>query len=104
MRKVIVHEFLDTADVQQMIEGEIAGITKATIGLGDVDNTSDTDKPVSSAVQSALDGKADGPHDHDDRRRPPPHRPPPRVRRSAGADCEAVDASVCCGVGHEYQR
>jgi hypothetical protein len=31
--------------------------TKQTVGLGNVDNTSDADKPISSAVQAALDGK-----------------------------------------------
>ena len=36
------------------------GITlgKADVGLGNVDNTSDMDKPISSAMQTALDGKA----------------------------------------------
>jgi hypothetical protein len=29
------------------------------VGLGDVDNTSDLDKPISSATQTALDGKVD---------------------------------------------
>ena len=33
-------------------------ITKTNIGLGNVDNTSDADKPISAAVQSALDLKA----------------------------------------------
>lgn len=33
-------------------------ITKANIGLGNVDNTSDEDKPVSTAMQTALNGKA----------------------------------------------
>lgn len=33
--------------------------TKAQVGLGNVDNTSDADKPVSTAQQSALNGKAD---------------------------------------------
>jgi hypothetical protein len=32
--------------------------TKADVGLGNVDNTSDADKPVSTAQQSALDAKA----------------------------------------------
>lgn len=32
---------------------------KADIGLGNVDNTSDLDKPVSSAMQTALDAKVD---------------------------------------------
>lgn len=33
------------------------GITAGDVGLGDVDNTSDVDKPVSSATQTALNGK-----------------------------------------------
>lgn len=32
-------------------------ITKGDIGLGNVDNTSDLNKPISTAVQTALDGK-----------------------------------------------
>jgi len=38
--------------------GTVAGVTKAHVGLGDVDNTSDADKPVSTATQTALDAKA----------------------------------------------
>lgn len=38
--------------------GTPTGITKAHVGLGNVDNTSDTNKPISSATQSALDLKA----------------------------------------------
>ncbi len=34
-------------------------VTKAQVGLGDVDNTADLDKPISTATQSALDDKAD---------------------------------------------
>ncbi len=33
-------------------------VTKADVGLGNVDNTSDADKPVSTATQTALDAKA----------------------------------------------
>lgn len=33
-------------------------VTKAQVGLSEADNTSDADKPVSTATQSALDGKA----------------------------------------------
>lgn len=33
-------------------------VTKADVGLGNVDNTSDADKPVSTATQTALDLKA----------------------------------------------
>lgn len=32
-------------------------VTKAQVGLGNVDNTSDLNKPISTATQSALDGK-----------------------------------------------
>lgn len=34
-------------------------VTKEQIGLGNVDNTSDLDKPISRAVQQALDTKVD---------------------------------------------
>lgn len=34
------------------------GVTKTQVGLGSVDNTSDADKPISTATQSALDAKA----------------------------------------------
>jgi len=34
-------------------------VTPAQIGLGNVDNTADADKPVSAAQQAALDGKED---------------------------------------------
>jgi hypothetical protein len=38
--------------------GTVSGITKAMVGLGNVDNTSDIDKPISTATQAALDLKA----------------------------------------------
>ena len=38
--------------------GTITGITKTMVGLSNVDNTSDVNKPISSATQSALDTKA----------------------------------------------
>jgi hypothetical protein len=38
--------------------GTVAGITKSMVGLGSVDNTADTAKPVSTAAQTALDLKA----------------------------------------------
>jgi hypothetical protein len=37
----------------------ILALTKADVGLGAVNNTSDADKPVSNATQAALDGKVD---------------------------------------------
>lgn len=38
--------------------GTVGGISKSMVGLGNVDNTSDANKPVSSATQSALNTKA----------------------------------------------
>ena len=39
--------------------GTVSGITKTMVGLGNVDNTSDANKPVSTATQTALDLKVD---------------------------------------------
>jgi hypothetical protein len=37
--------------------GTVSGITKSMVGLGNIDNTSDTAKPISTATQTALDSK-----------------------------------------------
>ena len=37
--------------------GTVSGITATMVGLGNVDNTSDANKPISTATQTALDGK-----------------------------------------------
>ena len=39
--------------------GTVSGITATMVGLGNVDNTSDANKPVSTATQTALDLKVD---------------------------------------------
>ena len=39
--------------------GTVGGIDKTMVGLENVNNTSDTDKPVSTAVQTSLNTKAD---------------------------------------------
>ena len=44
--------------------GTVAGISKAMVGLGNVDNTSDASKPVSTATSTALSGKAATVHTH----------------------------------------
>lgn len=44
--------------------GTVSGITKSMVGLGNVDNTSDAAKPVSTATQTALDAKAAASHTH----------------------------------------
>jgi hypothetical protein len=41
-----------------------ARVAKADVGLGDVDNTSDAAKPVSTATQAALNGKVNSAHSH----------------------------------------
>lgn len=43
----------------QIVALVISQVTAADVGLGDVDNTSDADKPVSTAQQAALDLKQD---------------------------------------------
>lgn len=40
------------------------GTTKADVGLSNVDNTSDLNKPISTATQIALNGKANTSHTH----------------------------------------
>jgi hypothetical protein len=37
--------------------GTVAGITKTMVGLGNADNTTDAEKPISTATQTALDAK-----------------------------------------------
>jgi hypothetical protein len=39
--------------------GTVSGVTKAMVGLSNVDNTADTAKPVSTAQQTALNAKVD---------------------------------------------
>jgi hypothetical protein len=39
-------------------------LSKSDVGLGNVDNTSDVNKPISTATQTALDGKAETSHTH----------------------------------------
>ena len=38
--------------------GIVAGVSKGMVGLGSADNTSDVDKPISTATQTALSNKA----------------------------------------------
>lgn len=55
----------EVMDVDSKVDTHVArednphGVTKAQIGLGNVDNTSDADKPISIATQDALDLKVD---------------------------------------------
>ena len=55
----------EVLDVENKVDDHIADmnnpheVTKDQVGLGNVDNTSDMDKPVSNAQQTALDLKQD---------------------------------------------
>lgn len=46
-----------TISAAETQEVELVELTKADVGLGNVDNTSDADKPISTATQAALNGK-----------------------------------------------
>ena len=48
------------------VAGRTGAVTlaKADVGLGNVDNTSDAAKPISTATQTALNGKANSSHSH----------------------------------------
>lgn len=43
--------------ISSMISVAIGALTKSSVGLGNVDNTSDANKPISTATQAALNGK-----------------------------------------------
>lgn len=53
-------ELLTPTDAVTSVAGKVGVVTlvKGDVGLGDVDNTSDAAKPVSTAQQAALDAKA----------------------------------------------
>ena len=52
---------VDNTDEVTSVNGKTGAVTlaKTDLGLDNVDNTSDLDKPVSTATQTALDGKVD---------------------------------------------
>ena len=49
----------DSLDVHIADKANPHNVTKAQVGLGNVDNTADIDKPISNAMESALLEKAD---------------------------------------------
>jgi hypothetical protein len=59
-----VHGIVDTAALATKtyadgaVSTAVAALTKSSVGLGNVDNTTDANKPVSTATQTALDLKA----------------------------------------------
>ena len=60
----------DISDVDTKVDTHIANtsnphnVTKAQVGLGNVDNTADLDKPISTATQTALDEISDDLSNH----------------------------------------
>lgn len=50
---------VENAATKDYVNAAVGSITKQSLGLGNVDNTSDINKPISMAVQSALDEKLD---------------------------------------------
>ena len=57
--------YLKNTDIADWAKAESKpAYTANEIGLGNVDNTADADKPISTATQTALDGKADTGHTH----------------------------------------
>jgi len=63
------NELLTPTDSVLSVNGQTGAVTltKSDVGLGNVDNTSDASKPISTATQTALDVKAAAVHTHDDR-------------------------------------
>lgn len=53
--------FFDDTNIVTSVAGKVGTVTltKGDVGLGDVDNTSDINKPISTATQIALNGKVD---------------------------------------------
>jgi|GEM_PF-6408856 len=51
--------FLQTAQAHLSNTANPHSVTKSQVGLGNVDNTTDADKPVSTAQQTAISAKAD---------------------------------------------
>ena len=50
---------LKAPSASPIFTGTTSGITKDMVGLGNVDDTADADKPVSTATQNSPDAKAD---------------------------------------------
>lgn len=59
--KTKLNKIVDTGDGTKYLtdNGTYVPLDKNSVELGNVDNTSDLDKPISTATQNALDGKVD---------------------------------------------
>ena len=54
----------ETIDNHKLDKNNPHNVTAEQVGLNNVDNTADLDKPISTAVQTALDDKANAKHTH----------------------------------------
>ena len=54
----------DTIDNHKLDKNNPHNVTAEQVGLGNVNNTADLDKPISTAVQTALNDKANTKHTH----------------------------------------
>lgn len=61
--------YIDITGFVDNVNGKTGAVvvTKEDVGLTNVDNTSDANKPISTATQTALNGKSNISHLHDDR-------------------------------------
>ena len=57
---------IDNTDAVTSVAGKIGAVslTKSDVGLENVENTSDANKPISNPTQTALDGKSNTNHNH----------------------------------------
>lgn len=53
----VLESVKDASGTALTITGKAVTLSKAAVGLGNVDNTSDANKPISTATQTALNGK-----------------------------------------------
>lgn len=59
LRLETLEGIVENVATKDYVNSAVGSITKQSLGLGNVDNTSDIDKPISMATQSALDEKID---------------------------------------------
>ena len=53
--------------ITTLLDELVRGLSKSDVGLNNVDNTSDLDKPISTSTRAELDNKAPSDHNHDER-------------------------------------
>jgi hypothetical protein len=61
---VSLRRVMPDAEIDTVSGSKVTGLTKVSVGLGNVDNTADSAKPLSTAMTTALAGKSDTSHTH----------------------------------------